>query len=546
MNVMEFNEDSTEVERRAGMVFSLGSTSMALILAIFMLFLMLFLSMTFKKPFIQPILFFLSLIFATASSTGSSKFMNFRRSLWASLISISPQMIPYIIMLPFGMERIFTKFVYSSLYLAGLITFIMDKKTRKAAFMASLLIPSINERTAVIALLASTISLFLTYKVIERVSSIGGENPAKALSYLLLSSDPRPLEDALERLSPEGEITSSVVLLDDIAIVTANFHPGPLIAGSSGAPARIMMELEKNGYKPIFLRAASTHASNLPSKKEVDKMVEEIKKGIEEAEKCRCGNAVRVNSRFEVTAQRFGDIVVATVSGRSFESFEDLPSTVEKRLNDILRAKGCKIRAIVIDRHDSLRPGGRRKIYPFSKEEDELIDLLLDAVDKAEAGMDKIPVGYSKADIRMRSIGKGGVRVAVVGNAAYICFDSNNMLPELRDMIAERVEKEGLIPVIATTDTHDTLGIRDTINPAGIGCDEKCLAETADAIKEAVLKAKESAKEVEVRVSMRRIRTKVVGDDLMRDILRKTKEADYSIPLVLLGILPVQIAFLFI
>jgi hypothetical protein len=45
---------------------------------------------------------------------------------------------------------------------------------------------------------------------------------------------------------------------------------------------------------------------------------------------------------------------------------------------------------------------------------------------------------------------------------------------------------------------------------------------------------------------MRRIRTKVVGDDLMRDILRKAEEADYSIPLVLLGILPAQMAFLFI
>lgn len=545
---MEFNRDSTGIEERAKMVFSLGSTTMALLLAIFMLFLMLLLSIVFEKPLLQLILFSASLAFMTASSMKSSSFMNFRRSMWASLIAISPQMISYMMLLPLGAERMFTRFLYSSLYLAGLITLIMDRKARKVVFMASSLIPSIIDmRVVAVALPSSALSLLLTYKIIKKVSSIGGENPAKVLSHLLLSSDPEPLEEVLERLSPEGEVTSSVILLGDVAIVTANFHPGPLIAGSSGAPARIITELEGNGYRPIFLRAASTHASNLPSKKEVEKVINEIKEGIMRADECRCSYAVRRSNKFDVTAQRFGDLVLATVSGRSFGSFEDLPSTVERRINDILRAKGCKIRVIVVDRHDSLLPEGkRRKIDPFSDEEDELINLLLDAISEVECNMDRIRAGYSTVDVKLRSIGKGGVRVAVVGNAAYICFDSNNMLPELRDMIAERVEREGLIPVIATTDTHDTLGVRETANPAGIGCDKSCLVKVADAVRDAVLRAKESGREVKARVSLRKVRIKVVGGDLMRDIIRKAEEADYSIPLVLLGLIPAQMALLFI
>lgn len=545
---MEFNRDSTGIEERARMVFSLGSTGMAILLAIFMLFLMLLLSIVFGKSFLQLILFSASLTFMTASSINSSSFMNFRRSLWASLISISPQIISYIVLLPLGAEKIFTKFLYGSLYLAGLITLIMDKKARKAIFMASSLIPSITDiKTVAITLPASVLSLFLTYKIIEKVSSIGGENPAKVLSHLLLSSDPGPLEEVLERLSPEGEIKSSVILLGDVAIVTANFHPGPLIAGSSGAPAKIMAELERYGYRPIFLRAASTHASNLPSKKEVEKVINEIKEGLMRADECCCSHAVRKSNKFEVTAQRFGDVVLTTASGRSFESFEDLPSTVEKRINDILMAKGYKIRAVVVDRHDSLLPEGkRRRIDPFSAEEDDLINLLLDAINEVKCSTNRIKVGYSTADVKLKSVGKGGVRVAVIGNAAYICFDSNNMLPKLRDMITERVEKEGLIPVIATTDTHDTLSVRETVNPAGIGCDENCLVKVADAVRDAVLRAKENEKEVRARVSLRKIRIKVVGDELMRDIVRKTESANYSIPLVFLGLIPPQIALLFI
>jgi predicted neutral ceramidase superfamily lipid hydrolase len=521
----------------------------AIAIVIVMLTLMWGVNLIYVKDFVKPALFTVSIALMTLSANKSSSFMNVRRSLWASIIIIAPQLIAQVILTPIGLERYAYTLLYTSMYLAGLVAMIMDNKIAKYMFMASPIIPSIHGGlTTLTALSTAIISLILTKEVIKRIMFIG-EDIIKPAAHLLIDGNPKPLEEVLEKLAPEGEVQISTIKGEDITLITANFHPGPLIAGSSNAPAKIMKRLEEIGFKPLFLRAASTHSEDIPSQEEVEKVIVGVEKCIEGVEECKCGKLViRNEGEYEITAQKFGKIVLTTVSGRGFESFEDIPNTTEKRLNEILNAKGMNVKAIVIDRHDSLNPGKQAvKVKPFSKEEDKLVEALLKAVEEAiqsEGEEEEVYVGYSSRSIRRGSIGSGGIRAVTIGGAAYISFDSNNMTPELRDAISEIVRSEGYHPIIATTDTHETVGPREAANPVGMNFNKKDYDEIIETIKGIIREAKGNSKKMKLMSGTVNVRVKMVGEEVMNSIIKRIEVANYIIPLILMGIIPAQIALL--
>jgi predicted neutral ceramidase superfamily lipid hydrolase len=536
------------IEERAKLVFSLGSMKTAIAIVTVMLTLMWGVNLIYAKDFIKPALFTVSIALMTLSANKSSSFMNVRRSLWASIIIIAPQLIAQVILTPIGLERYAYTLLYTSMYLAGLVAMIMDNKIAKYMFMASPIIPSIHGGlTTLTALSTAIISLILTKEVIKRIMFIG-EDIIKPAAHLLIDGNPKPLEEVLEKLAPEGEVQISTIKGEDITLITANFHPGPLIAGSSNAPAKIMKRLEEIGFKPLFLRAASTHSEDIPSQEEVEKVIVGVEKCIEGVEECKCGKfVVRNEGEYEITAQKFGKIVLTTVSGRGFESFEDIPNTTEKRLNEILNAKGMNVKAIVIDRHDSLNPGKQAvKVKPFSKEEDKLIEALLKAIEEAiqRGEEEEVYVGYSSRSIKRGSIGSGGIRAVTIGGAAYISFDSNNMTPELRDAISEIVRSEGYHPIIATTDTHETVGPREAANPIGINFNKKDYDEIIETIKGIIREAKGNSKKMKLMSGTVNVRVKMVGEEVMNSIIKRIEVANYIIPLILMGIIPAQIALL--
>jgi len=537
------------IKERAKLVFSLGSMKTIIAIITIMLTLIWGVSLIYVGNIVKPILFTTTIILMTLSANKSSSFMNLRRSLWASTIIIAPQLIAQVILTPIGLEKYAYTLLYTSIYLAGLVTIIMDNKIAKYMLMALPIIPSIQGGlTVLIALSTAIITLILTREIIKRIMFIG-EDIIKPAAHLLIDKNPKPLEKVLEKLSPEGEVQISTIKAEDITLVTANFHPGPLIAGSSNAPAKLMKKLEGRGLKPIFLRAASTHSEDIPSQEEVEKVIGGVERCINEVEECKCGKLVVINEdEYEITAQKFGKIILTTVSGRGFESFEDIPSSTEKRLNEIISAKSMNIKAIVIDRHDSLKPGKQAvKIKPFSKEEDKLIEALLKAIEEViqrEEEEEEAYVGYSSRNIKKGSIGSGGIRMMTIGRAAYISFDSNNMTPELRDAISETIRNEGYYPIISTTDTHETVGPREAANPIGLNFNEKDYKETIEIVKNIVKEARENSKKIKVMSGTINVKVKMVGEDVMNNIIRRIEIANYIIPLILMGIIPTQIALI--
>ncbi|MCS7369249.1 MAG: DUF2070 family protein [archaeon GBS-70-058] len=536
------------IKERAKLVFSLGSMKTVIAIITVMLALIWGVSLIYVGNIVKPILFTITIILMTLSANKSSSFMNLRRSLWASTIIISPQLIAQVILTPIGFEKYAYTLLYTSIYLAGLVTMIMDNKIAKYMLMALPIIPSIQGGlTVLIALSTAIITLILTRETVKRIMFIG-EDIIKPAAHLLIDKNPKPLEKVLEKLSPEGEVQISTIKAEDITLVTANFHPGPLIAGSSNAPAKLIKKLEERGFKPIFLRATSTHSEDIPSQEEVEKIINGVEKCINEVEKCKCGKLVVKNEdEYEITAQKFGKIILTTVSGRGFESFEDIPSTTEKRLNEIISAKGMNIKAIVIDRHDSLKPGKQAvKIKPFSKEEDKLIEALLKTIEEAMQSEEEEEayVSYSSRNIKKDSIGSGGIRIMTIGRAAYISFDSNNMTPELRDAISETIRNEGYYPIISTTDTHETVGPREAANPIGLNFNEKDYKETIEIVKSMVKEAKENSKKMKVMSGTINVKVKMVGEDVMNNIIRRIEIANHIIPLILMGIIPTQIALI--
>ncbi|MCS7367795.1 MAG: hypothetical protein NDF52_07965, partial [archaeon YNP-WB-062] len=93
------------IEERAKLVFSLGSMKAAIAIVTVMLTLMWGVNLIYAKDFIKPALFTVSIALMTLSANKSSSFMNVRRSLWASIIIIAPQLIAQVILMPIGLER---------------------------------------------------------------------------------------------------------------------------------------------------------------------------------------------------------------------------------------------------------------------------------------------------------------------------------------------------------------------------------------------------------------------------------------------------------
>ncbi len=502
-----------------------------------------------------------SLVLAFILLSGAGGSLDRRRAAWLVTLSQAPLSVTPLVMAPLGAKGVYSGLlagIHATVFLRALAALSMTMEIERA--IPSCLIPLLvawwpvrsGEMSPLLLGLPVTtagVTLWLTLETEDRISRrLVGEDvlqTVRAIARLLLVGDPDPLESILAARARPGRVGVLTVRLGDLLLVSPDFHPGPLgEAGSSNGPFRVLDRLEDAGLRPLFLRRVSTHARNLPSRWWVDKVAEQSLRIAESASSVGVGSPVILRSEgagVEVTAQRFGDYVLITVSGWPRDT-EDFPETVELRLRERTLASGGGPVPLVVDRHDSLGLGEPWSVEPFSPEEEAILQVVWRAYSEAVSSptSDRVLAGFgsARAPESLRSVGPGGVRVITLRGGdgswavAYLSVDGNNMLQELRARICARVRSAGYEPVVATTDTHLTLSPEAPINPVGSGGEEEAVLELVEA---ALNEARSSEKVVEARAGYGELDVMMVGREAVDSIALAAVTADHAAPLVALG-----------
>ncbi len=476
----------------------------------------------------------------------SAPYLDTRRSMWSGFFVILPLVagsLLEIIHIPFY------SMIYTSIFLASLISWSLGEGIRPRILPIVLsVITLFMSKFPVITFVFSVtavISAYLVGKVIGKISEpvLGFKDfdSVKALAEIVLSGSGRKLERSIEERGIKGLAKYNLIKLGDLALVTADIHPGPFKMGSYNAPGKIVNSFSNNGVRSIFLRRACSHERNLASSKYLDKLIDSMLKSLKNADSCCVSAPVFTTTKsFELSAQRFGNIILFTVSGHPLVSFEDIPHEIEE-----IVSRELGVNVSIIDRHDSLLPDRYEMAFPDTEIGKELLNglILLGRRVLTERCYEKVEVGYAEDYPNWKSIGSGGVRVASVKTqdwiVSYLSIDGNNMVPELRDEL-DKMVPESVSLIVATTDTHEVLSTKVTYNPVGSTCrdrDSNCLKERASHLIGLVRESLRPITSVKIRCYKGEEEVVFIGRDLMvmlSLLMRASEIAKYLIALSLM------------
>ncbi len=481
----------------------------------------------------------------------SAEYFDLRRSLWTSFFITAP--LAFGVPLE-GLGIPFYSLSYTSILLASLISWSMGKSTKSKVLPFILTGEAIAVNGPSIQLLSiliiSMVSARLVGSVVgsvtEPVIGLKGFDGVRALADIVLGDSGVSLEEKLVERGVKGFASFDVIKLGKSVITAVDVHPGPFRMGSHDLPRKVVSRLRDLGFNPIFLRRACSHERNLASSKLADRLLDEILISLDRVFPCCIGEPVFAsNDKFEVSAQRFGDTLLFTVSGRPLESFEDIPHEIEEIL-----ARELGINVSVVDRHDSLRSDWYEMAFIDSELGQKLVEILLEAGRSAlqmECRKGAL-VGYRWDDPRWSSVGRGGVGVLSlrVGGitTVYMMIDGNNMVPELRDLI-DNLAPRGVKVIVTTTDTHETISTKRRYNPVGSECSsEECLRKKALYLINLVKESMDSMTEAEAKCYRGRVETVFMGRELMAMLSSLMGSSRLAKPLLALAMLPQIVALL--
>ncbi len=472
-------------------------------------------------------------------------YWNARRRAWFSVVVTIPLFISLLLNLLLKYDLY--SLSYMSLYLLILISATIGSVDEVKIFLPEILLFSLTAllnstesfKISLISGITAVLAVKLMGGVITAISKpltgLEGFKSVRALAELTLGDRGEIYERALDSRGEEGEVNLGVIVFDNSAVLTADFHPGPFRAGSAEGPGIILNLLEE--LNPVFMRAASTHERNLTMRTYVESLAERFRALANSSKSCCIGRPVVKRGRFEVVAFRVGDHLYFLVSGRPIESMEDIPHEIQE---EVSRRLGIK--CFVIDRHDSIVEEGYKVPLPGSKLGEELIEELIEAGRKAleERCYDEVLVGYSSGKPDWPSVGRGGIRALVIRGDDWglllISVDGNNSLPDFRDRLLDRLSLYGLTPILLTTDTHEVLRTKEPFNPLGYRGDAESMIKY---VEELAKRAINSTSRSKVRCSTSSFRVKFMGRrQILLSSVTVSISAVYPKYLVPLGLLP--------
>lgn len=330
------------------------------------------------------------------------------------------------------------------------------------------------------------------------------------------------IEKIFESKSMCSEIETKVIKfkrdLDEIFLVLPQIHPGPFMSvGGSDLSSRLYDYFSK---KAMIFHSVSDHSLNIPSKIELNKYIDSIKKWdiLYEGDTCSIPLQVR-DGNVIVTGILFGKTPLIMLSN-SPKGMEDLPLEIGSEIEIYSKKLGFDD-IFLIDSHNSM--GGvlnfddRKSMLDCAKKCLELM---------RNSDQHQFCIGYSNSENikklnNYQELGKSGLNVLIIKindkKYEFGWIDSNNMVKGMREnLIDSRKIKGDNILEICTSDTHETSGKRTNQGyyPFGYSIDSHKIEEVYDHMIDKAVKDTTRSRFQMIRI---RSQVKLMGHDQFSD-----------------------------
>ena len=321
----------------------------------------------------------------------------------------------------------------------------------------------------------------------------GGTSLLRPLMEHMSDRDPgasAQMEDFFDGVSTRGDLDLGVLAFrrgdrTRLAWVTPSVHPGPFAElGSSDLPAKLAKALRGPDVAEVLVtHAPSTHAQDIPTRAELDKVIAKLRELLGVAEgppggdsgALLCSPLVSPHPGSLARAQVLGDCVLLVLTQAPGPT-DDIDYALAEMIRDEARRQGFR-HAFVVDAHNSFVEN--RGDIPFGSPEgfrlvNDAKDAMLAARSKARPSSLRLGFaqrrGFTPADHGMGGEGLSVVLLECAGvRTAYALFDANNLQEGLRDPLVKVLERavEGSGEVM-TTDNHVVHEVQGGMNPLGL------------------------------------------------------------------------------
>ncbi|MFQ5986922.1 MAG: DUF2070 family protein [Thermoplasmata archaeon] len=277
-------------------------------------------------------------------------------------------------------------------------------------------------------------------------------------------------------------------------LVVASLHPGPYgRLGGSDLPTKLRdaMAMEADVIVP---HGPSTHDQNPATSQEAAKLATWVQESLSKvAPRDGASRFVRVmRGGVSVGCQIFDDMALLLAT-RAPQPTDDIDFATGFAALAAAREAGVR-GAILADAHNSIAPGSGAMVFG-SPESYALLEATREAVEKAKEQVgDGLRVGVASEMSLVdpdRGLGPGGIQAFVVEldgqRTAYLLFDGNNMVPDLREELLGGLEDLVDEAEVLTTDNHIVNNTLPGFNPVGWRTDHEALARASRvAVEEAL------------------------------------------------------------
>jgi putative membrane protein len=282
-------------------------------------------------------------------------------------------------------------------------------------------------------------------------------------------------------------------------LVVASLHPGPYgRLGGSDLPTKLRdgLAMEADLLVP---HGPSTHDQNPATSKEVAKLTTWVREALPEvAPRDRASPFVRVTRKGVSVGCQIFDATALLVATRAPEPTDDIDFATGYAALAAAREAGVRS-AILADAHNSIAhnsiaPGSGAMVFG-SEESYALLEATREAVKKAQARVGSgLRVGVASNQDLVdpdRGLGPSGIQAFVAEvdgqRTAYLLFDGNNMVPDLREKLLGSIEDLVDEAEVLTTDNHIVNNTLPGFNPVGWRTDHEALGgATRSVVKEAL------------------------------------------------------------
>lgn len=352
------------------------------------------------------------------------------------------------------------------------------------------------------ALIASIIFVLAIYAFITIIASPFKKNLGIGVLDLLslfiahMNEGSNSLEGLFENMSEAIDTVVTFVSFKTEKGIKALFispsvHPGPL--GELGGSNMPTILANKFDHFTMVAHGPSTHDFNPIAVKEIDKIEDTVKKGLEKVEYSPYASKfVRYNAKkANIGVQFFNDGMVI-LSTFAPEAVDDIEFGVGLTMMAQSRSK-CNVEdSIIVDCHNSFEPESG-EVLPGNAEVFHIIEV----IDKINPDQTKdfIKIGCNEHPMptlgKQEGIGYSALKTMVleVGNqrTAYVLFDSNNMEIGFRQEIINAVRDLDIDEIeVMTTDTHTVNTLSRGYNPVGIAKRKEIIEYVKESINESI------------------------------------------------------------